>query len=256
MTSSPRVNILGVGVNAVCMADALDALDGWINQRQPHYVCCAPAHAVMECVDHPDLRPVYNQSGLTTPDGMPIAWLIRWAGHKQVERVYGPDLLLAACEYGLERGWRHYFYGGATGIPERLVEKLRARFPALCVAGVESPPFRELDALEQAAATQRIRGAGTDILWVGLGSPRQERWMAANVDLLGVPVLVGVGAAFDFLSENKRQAPRWMQRSGLEWLFRLFSEPRRLWKRYILGYPRFVVLVLLQKMGLKRYPLE
>jgi N-acetylglucosaminyldiphosphoundecaprenol N-acetyl-beta-D-mannosaminyltransferase len=251
-----RVNILGVGVHAIRIADALRVMQAWIEQRQANYVCCAPAHAIMECYDHPDLRPVYNHSGLTTPDGMPIVWLVRWAGHKQVARVYGPDLLLAACQDGLERGWRHYFYGGAPGVPERLVQRLRDRFPELQVTGIESPPFRELDTAEQADAVERIRAAQADILWLGLGSPRQERWMAANVEQLGVPVQVGVGAAFDFLSGNKPQAPRWMQRSGLEWLFRLFSEPRRLWKRYLLGYPRFVTLVLLQKMGLKRYPLE
>lgn len=254
----PWVNILGVGIHAIRIANALEAMHGWIEERRSHYICCAPAHAIMECHDHPDLRPVYNHSGLTTPDGMPVVWLIRWAGHKDVERVYGPDLLLAACAYGLARGWRHYFYGGAPGIPERLVECLRTRFPALQVAGLESPPFRELTPEEQVEALQRIRGAQADILWVGLGSPRQERWMAQQVsEQPGLaPVLVGVGAAFDFLSGNKPQAPRWMQRSGLEWLFRLFSEPKRLWKRYLLGYPRFVALVLLQKIGLKRYPLE
>ena len=240
--------ILHTRVDAVNMPAALARIRGWIAARDPHYVCCAPAHAIMEAYDHPELRPVFAGSGMTTPDGMAVVWLLRWKGHAGVERVYGPDLLLAACADGVERGVRHYFYGGAPGVAEALVERLSARYPGLLVAGVDSPPFRPLSAAEDAAAVERIRAAAPDMLWVGIGSPRQEQWMAAHVDGLGVPVLVGVGAAFDFLSGRKPQAPRWMQRSGLEWLFRLISEPRRLWRRY-LQYPRFAGLVLLQALG-------
>ncbi|HQF61006.1 MAG TPA: WecB/TagA/CpsF family glycosyltransferase [Anaerolineaceae bacterium] len=256
MKLPPRVNLLGVGVHPICMADALSAIQTWIASRQPHYICLTPAHAIMECVDHPELRPIYNHSGLTTPDGMAIVWLLRAAGHPTVERVYGPDLLAAACQAGLEPGWRHYFYGGAPGVPEQLSASLSARFPGLQVCGTCSPPFRPLTDTESQAMQAEIQSAHPDILWVGIGSPRQERWMSAWVNCLDVPVLVGVGAAFDFLSGIKPQAPRWIQRSGLEWLFRLFSEPSRLWRRYLLGYPRFVVLILLQALGLRRTPLE
>jgi N-acetylglucosaminyldiphosphoundecaprenol N-acetyl-beta-D-mannosaminyltransferase len=252
----PRGNVLGVAVSAINMADALAALRGWVERRETHYVCVTPAHAVMACVDQPDLRLIYNQSGLTTPDGMPIVWLLRRAGFKQVERVYGPDLMLASCGALRQVGCRHYFYGGAPGVAEKLAARLSAQFPGLQVVGLESPPFRELSPVEDAAVVARIRAAQADIVWVGIGSPRQERWMSAHVQALQAPALVGVGAAFDFLSGAKPQAPRWMQRSGLEWLFRLASEPGRLWKRYLLNYPRFVALVLLQELGLKRFPID
>lgn len=248
----PRANILGVQVSAIRMADALEAFGQWIDGRQAKYVCVTPAHAVMACWDDPELRPIYNNSGLTTPDGMAIVWLLHWSGYRQVERVYGPDLLLAACEKSIQAGWRHYFYGGAPGVAEALAHRLEQKFPGLKVAGMESPPFGDLTAEQDEAACARIRQSGADIVWVGLGSPKQEAWMASHVDRVGAPVLVGVGAAFDFLSGRKPQAPRWIQRSGLEWLFRLLSEPGRLWKRYLLGYPRFVVLVLLQRLGLIR----
>ncbi|HWR66604.1 MAG TPA: WecB/TagA/CpsF family glycosyltransferase [Bellilinea sp.] len=225
-------------------------MQSWIERREPNFVCCVPAHAVMEAYDHPELRKVYAESGLNTPDGMAIVWLLRQAGHKQVERVYGPDLLLAACEFGLERGWRHYFYGGTPEAVEGLVTSLRAKFNGLQVAGEESPPFRVLTEFETEEASTRIWSTTPDIVWVGLGSPKQEQWMHDQVAKLNVPVLVGVGAAFDFLSGVKQQAPRWMRRTGLEWLHRLVSEPGRLWKRYLLGYPRFVWLVLMERLGL------
>ncbi len=184
---------------------------------------------------------------------MPVVWMLRWQGFKNVQRVYGPDLLQAACARSLETGWRHYFYGGAPQVAEKLKDKLCADYPGLQVVGMESPPFRPLTAEEDEDAVQRIRQARPDIVWVGLGAPRQDFWMAEHLDRLGVPVLVGVGAAFDFLSGAKPQAPLWMRRSGLEWLFRLATEPRRLWRRYLIGNPRFLYLCLLQRLGLKRF---
>jgi N-acetylglucosaminyldiphosphoundecaprenol N-acetyl-beta-D-mannosaminyltransferase len=207
----------------------------------------------MECYDYPDLRDIYNHSGLTTPDGMAIVWLLRAKGFRDVERVYGPDLMRAVCQKGVERGYRHYFYGGAPGVGEKLAAVLQQQNPGLQVVGVDSPPFRKLTTLEIEAERMRIQTAHPDIVWVGIGSPRQEIWMSEQIGWLNVPVLVGVGAAFDFLSGNKRQAPAWVQRSGLEWFYRLASEPRRLWRRYLLGYPRFVVLVVLQALGLLRF---
>lgn len=252
----PRGSILGVKVSAINMEMALGQMALWILSRQKGYVCVTPAHAIMDCYDQPELRRIYNHSGLTTPDGMAVVWLLRWLGHQQVERVYGPDLLLAACEHFVESGVRHYFYGAEPGVAERLAARLKEQIPGLVVAGIESPPFRALTAEEDDAVAERIRAASPDIVWVGIGSPRQEMWMAEHLDRLDVPVLVGVGAAFDFLSGNKPQAPRWMQRSGLEWLFRLASEPVRLWRRYVLGYPLFVVLVTLQMLGLRKFPGE
>lgn len=249
----PRGNILGVNVSAIDIPLALSCVDAWIQSRQPHYVCVTPAHSVMDCYDHPPLREIFNRSGLTTPDGMAIVWLLRAKGFHFVERVYGPDLMKAVCRQGVEKAYRHYFYGGAPGVGEKLAGVLEQQFPGLQMVGVDSPPFRKLTEPEIETEQARIRASRPDIVWVGIGSPRQEVWMSENIDRLNVPVLVGVGAAFDFLSGSKKQAPGWVQRSGLEWLYRLVSEPRRLWRRYLLGYPRFVVLVALQALGLLRF---
>ena len=175
-----------------------------------------------------EMRRIHEGAGLVTPDGMPLVWMAHLLGHSRVERVYGPDLLLACCEMSTRRGYRHFFYGGAPGVGERLAARLEARFPGLSVAGLYSPPFRPLTPEEDAALVDRIDAARPDIVWVGLSTPKQERWMAAHVGRLQAPVLVGVGAAFDFHAGVKRQAPRWMRRSGLEWSFRLMTEPRRL----------------------------
>jgi N-acetylglucosaminyldiphosphoundecaprenol N-acetyl-beta-D-mannosaminyltransferase len=252
---SKRVNILGVGVNTLNMRQTLDIIRDWIDTQQPQYVCVTPAHAIMSCINNIGLRTIYNCSGLTTPDGMSIVWLLWWYGYKDVERVYGPDLLLAACKQFLREDCRHYFYGGAPCVAELLAKKLRLRFPGLKVVGTASPPFRQLTLEEEQIYVDKIRNANPDIVWVGIGSPRQEKWMHEVLDVLNGPVLVGVGAAFDFLSGNKPQASTWIQRIGMEWLFRLLNEPRRLWRRYI-QYPKFVWLVLLQRLGITHYPME
>jgi N-acetylglucosaminyldiphosphoundecaprenol N-acetyl-beta-D-mannosaminyltransferase len=187
---------------------------------------------------------------------MPLVWLSRLQGFHHVERVYGPDLMLALCERLAAKGYRHFFYGGAEGVPEQLASVLQKRFPGLQVAGTFSPPFRSLTADEDDRIVQMINAAAPDIVWVGLSTPKQERWMAGHRERLTAPVLIGVGAAFDFLTGRKPQAPRWMQRAGLEWLFRLLTEPRRLWRRYLINNPLFVALVVLQALGVRRYGLE
>ena len=256
MGEIPRVNILGVGISAINMAMALETVEKWITERSPHYVCVTPVHSVMDCQRNPELRHIQNASGLSTPDGMPLVWLSRLKGFRHVERVYGPDLMLALCERSAAKGYRHFFYGGAEGVPEQLASVLQKRFPGLQVAGTFSPPFRPLTPDEDEQVVQIINKAAPDIVWVGLGSPKQEYWMAEHVGRLTAPVLIGVGAAFDFLTGRKPQAPRWMQRAGLEWLFRLLTEPRRLWRRYLINNPLFVALVVLQALGVRRYGLE
>ena len=251
--SYPRGNILGVHVNAIRMSDALDALSSWIETRQPHYVCVTPAYSVLQGHDDLDLRRIYNTSGLTTPDGAPVTWILQWKGFKHVERVYGPDLMAAVCGCSVEHCWTHYFYGGSPAVLDRLQERLHQRYPGIRIAGMDAPPFRPLTPEEDEEGVERIRAAAPDILWIGLGAPRQDRWMAEHIDRLNGPVLVGVGAAFDFLSGQKPQAPKWMQRNGLEWIFRLASEPGRLWRRYLLGNPRFIWLVFLQAIGVLKF---
>lgn len=251
-----RVNILGVGISAITMQQAVNQVTRWIDSRTCRYISVCTVHTVMECQRDESMRRAVNGAGLATPDGMPLVWLSHWWGHSPVTRVYGPDLMLALCQLSVERGYSHYFYGGAAGIPELLAENLQRRFPHLKVAGAYSPPFRPLTSNEQAQIISQINQAAPDIIWVGLGTPKQDLWMAAQRPQLTAPLLIGVGAAFDFHTGRIPQAPRWMQQSGLEWLFRLWQEPRRLWYRYLVYNPLFIALVLAQVLGLRRYSPE
>lgn len=251
-----RVNILGVGISAINMQMAVETIEGWIASREQHFVCVTTVNEVVQCQSDPALRETINRSGLVTPDGMPLVWLSRWQGFAHVDRVYGPDLMLAACARSVATQYRHFFYGGTEGVVGELVQRLSGRFPGLQIAGTYAPPFRPLSVEEDTAAVDMINASNPDIVWVGMGGAKQNRWMASHVGRLKAPVLVGVGAAFDFHAGRKKQAPRWMQRNGLEWLYRLSQEPRRLWRRYLLSNPLFVLLVTLQIVGLRRYSLS
>ena len=243
------VNILGVNVSAINMRMALDTLDRWIARREPNYVCITGVHGLTESWRDPSLREIHNRAGLVTPDGMPLVWWSRMAGYRHVERVYGPDLMLAFCEFSQRRGYSHFLYGGAPGVAEKLAERLQAKFPAIRIAGTYTPPFRPLSVEEDAQAIAQINSVHPDLVWVGLSTPKQERWMAEHVGRIHAPALLGVGAAFDFLAGVKRQAPRWMRQSGFEWMFRLATEPRRLWRRYLVNNSIFTGLMLLHLLG-------
>ena len=248
-----RVNILGVGVGAVNLDTAMEIIDGWIARREKQYATLTNVHCVMECQASEEVRRVHNNAGLVNPDGVPLVWVCRLLGHANVGRVYGPDLLEAMCAKSAETGYRHFFYGGAEGVAQHLGNELQRRYPGLAVAGAHSPPLRGFGEMEEDAVIEAINATGPDIVWVGLGAPKQEQWMADHRHRLSAPALIGVGAAFDFLTGRKPQAPRFMQRSGTEWIFRLCTEPRRLWLRYLKYNPLFVLLVLAQILGLKRY---
>jgi N-acetylglucosaminyldiphosphoundecaprenol N-acetyl-beta-D-mannosaminyltransferase len=250
-----RANILGVGVSAINMGDALRTIEDWIGKREEHYVCITGVHGIMESQRDERLRQIHNAAGLVTPDGMPLVWLSRFQGFRRVSRVYGPDLMLACCAASHRGGYRHFLYGGGPGVVERLAEKLRGRFEGLRIVGSYSPPFRALTPSEDEAVVRHINDATPDIVWVGLSTPTQERWMGEHLGRVHAPVMVGVGAAFDFNAGLKRQAPSWMQAGGLEWLFRLSSEPRRLWRRYLRNNPRFVWYALRQILGIDHYEL-
>jgi N-acetylglucosaminyldiphosphoundecaprenol N-acetyl-beta-D-mannosaminyltransferase len=239
----PRVDVLGVGISAIDLDMALDEIESWITAGEQHYVCVTGVHGVMESQADAELRRIHNASGLTTPDGMPLVWAGRHAGAKTMRRVYGPDLMLALCERAAVRGWRSFFYGGKAGVAELLAERLTTRFAGLRVVGTYSPPFRPLTQAEDAALIERLDQAAPELVWVGLSTPKQERWMAAHVGRIRAPVLLGVGAAFDIHAGTLAQAPVWMQRRGLEWAYRLFREPRRLWRRYVSMIPRFMLAI-------------
>jgi N-acetylglucosaminyldiphosphoundecaprenol N-acetyl-beta-D-mannosaminyltransferase len=254
VTDTPRrVNVLGVGVSAITMADTLATIDQWIGTRVPRYVCVTGVHGVMESQADPSLRDIHNRAGLVTPDGMPMVWIAWLRGHRHVQRVYGPDLMLACCEASISKGYRHFFYGGGPGVAEQLAKRLAERFEGLQIVGTWTPPFRDLTAAEEEAMLDQIASSKPDIVWVGLSTPKQERWMVRYIDRLPAAVLIGVGAAFDIHAGLKKQAPRWMQRSGLEWFFRLATEPRRLSRRYLVNNPRFMWRLLLQLSGAVRY---
>lgn len=245
-----RGNILGVGISAVNMESAIATIERWIEKRERNYVLAVAAHPIVDSQRDPELRRIYNRAGMVTPDGMPLAWILRMMGFRQVDRVYGPDLMLAMCERSLKRGYKHFLYGGwPPEVTGRLAAKLRERFPGLRIVGEHTPPFRPLTPEEDQAEIQKINAADPDIVWCGLGGHKQEYWTSSHIDRLNAPVLIGVGAAFDFHSGVKKQAPRWMMRAGLEWFFRLLTEPKRLWRRYLLGNPEFLALVVRQALG-------
>ncbi len=252
----PRVNILGVGVSAISMAEAVDHSAGLVERGGRGYVCVTGVHGIMEAQADPSLRDTLNGSFLTTPDGMPTVWLGHARGFRSMTRVYGPDYMLALSEAGVARGFRHFLYGGRPGVAEKLKASLLARFPGMDIVGTYTPPFRPLTDCEERALAADLLQARADILWVGLSTPKQERFMRQYHDRLPVKLMVGVGAAFDLLSGNLDEAPNWMKRAGLQWLYRLIKEPRRLWRRYLTNNPRFVFLAGLQLAGLRRYALS
>ena len=241
--SDDRTDILGVGVSAINLDDAVAIIEGWIGQETRNYVCVTGVHGIMESRSNEMLRQVYNRAGMSTPDGMPLVWLSRLRGKPHVQRVYGPDLMRSLTKLSALRGYRQFYYGGAEGVADKLRQALVAGYPGLEVVGTLCPPFRQLTDDEDAAVVGAINAARPDIVWVGLGAPKQELWMASHLGRVEAPVMIGVGAAFDFLAGLKPQAPLWMQSSGLEWLFRLCSEPRRLWRRYAKIVPGFLFLV-------------
>jgi N-acetylglucosaminyldiphosphoundecaprenol N-acetyl-beta-D-mannosaminyltransferase len=198
----------------------------------------------MECRRSEAVLAAHRGAGLVACDGMPLVWSGRWAGIKTTERVYGPDFLLAFSERARDRGWRSFYFGGAPGVPERLAARLAGRFPGLVTAGSFSPPFGRRLEDESDEAIQLINASQPDIVWVGLSTPKQELWMAHHRERLEASALLGVGAAFDIHTGRVPQAPRWMQRSGLEWVFRLGVEPRRLASRYLRNNPQFISAII------------
>jgi N-acetylglucosaminyldiphosphoundecaprenol N-acetyl-beta-D-mannosaminyltransferase len=252
-SEAARVNILGVGVSALNMELALRRTESLLDRGEHGYVCVTGVHGIMEAQGDEGFRDILNRSFLTTPDGMPTVWIGRVHGFKHMERVYGPDYMLGLCERSVARGYRHFLYGGKPGVAEELREELTRRFPGLQIVGTYTPPFRPLTSAEEDDLRAQLKDSQADVLWCGLSTPKQERFMAAYSDRLPVKLMVGVGAAFDLLSGNLDEAPDWMKKAGLQWLYRLIKEPRRLWRRYLLNNPKFTWLIFLQLTGLKGF---
>jgi N-acetylglucosaminyldiphosphoundecaprenol N-acetyl-beta-D-mannosaminyltransferase len=248
----PAFEVAGVRINAMRVADIVEVVDDWIRSGRRDYIVLTGAHGVVEMQDDEELRAINNAAGLTTPDGMPIVWLGKLAGHREIEKVYAPDIMNAVFAASPARGWRHFLYGGKEGVAEDLAVKLRERYPGIAIVGTNCPPFRPLTSVEVDAVAAEIDRSGADIVWCGLGCPKQERWMATFRPRVRASVLIGVGAGFDFLSGRAPLAPRWVQRSGFEWLYRLASEPKRLWPRYSRVVPRFLYYVAADALRRRR----
>jgi N-acetylglucosaminyldiphosphoundecaprenol N-acetyl-beta-D-mannosaminyltransferase len=251
-----RVNILGVGVSAVNMEVALRQTETLLDRGEKGYVCVTGVHGIMEAQSDEAFRDILNHSFLTTPDGMPTVWLGRIHGFKDMNRVYGPDYMANLCERSVARGYKHFLYGGKPGVAEELRAELTRRFPGLQIVGTYTPPFRPLNSDEENDLRSQLETSQADVLWCGLSTPKQERFISSYYDRMPVKLMVGVGAAFDLLSGNLDEAPDWMKRSGLQWLYRLIKEPRRLWRRYLLNNPKFAWLTLLQLTGLRGFRLS
>ena len=260
-----RSNVLGVGISPLNVPLAADLVsEAAARPGFTGFVTVTGVHGVMESQRDPELRHIHNRSFLSTPDGMPMVWLARWNGFEETSRVYGPDLMLEVFRRSAGSGETHYFFGGADGVAETLKEKLGERFPKAQVVGTMTPPFRPLNEEEENALVKELQEKQPHFFWVGLSTPKQERFMHGFLqkfpDLTkgwdhGM-VLFGGGAAFDFHAGYVKQAPKWVQRSGLEWLFRLGADPKRLWKRYAVNNPAFIRAIIPQMMDLRQYPLE
>lgn len=235
----PSRRILGMRVDATSYHGATDRVLQWARSGESRYVCIATVHMVMEGFDNPEYQRIVNDADMVTSDGVPLVWGLKLLGASEATRVYGPQLTPEVCARAADEGVPVGFIGGTEEVLNVLRANLQSRFPQLRIAYSWSPPFRPLTPEEEREAVRRIKLSGARIMFVGLGCPKQERWMHRYRDLIPMPML-GVGAAFDFLAGKKSQAPRFMQRLGLEWLFRLATEPRRLWHRYLYHNPRFV----------------
>jgi N-acetylglucosaminyldiphosphoundecaprenol N-acetyl-beta-D-mannosaminyltransferase len=253
---SERVNVLGVGVDPIDMDEAIRILATQIKEEKKGYVCLAGVHGIMEAQRDPGLLSIFADALLVAPDGMPTVWL-GWArGFSRMKRVFGPDLMIEIFAREEFRDCAHFLCGGAPGVGERLREEMLRRFPHARILGVYSPPFRKMTAEEERELAATVRSLQPDIIWIGISTPKQERFMARYLPKLDTKLMIGVGAAFLYHTGMIRDSPEWVKRAGMQWLHRLFQEPARLWKRYLLNNPRFVLCAFLQLLGVKKYTLK
>lgn len=251
----PVANVLGVGVHAVNMESAVACITGAIAGQHKGYVCVTGVHGVMEAQRDPQVRRALAESMLVVPDGMPTVWIGRLQGHQKMQRVFGPDLMLEVCERSVESGFSHFFYGGKPGVADELAATLTRKFPGMKIAGTYTPPFRPLSAIENLELQDRVKRLDPDIVWVGLSTPKQEKFMAESIAHLNCRVMIGVGAAFDLHTGKLKDSPPWIKSAGLQWLHRLYQEPSRLWKRYLINNLGFIARITLQLLKVRTYNL-
>jgi N-acetylglucosaminyldiphosphoundecaprenol N-acetyl-beta-D-mannosaminyltransferase len=254
MSTLSKHYLLGVGLTPTSYGLVLETCHDWIQARESmpvgHYIVLLNVHSVMTAFFDPVYRQILNGASIGATDGVPLAWALRAAGYRKQPRVYGPDLMLVLCEQAAVLGHRVYLYGGREGVLDVLKKNLFKRFPGLSITGTYAPPFRPLTPEEDRRCVDDIIASGADIVFVGIGAPKQEKWMFEHAARLPGVIMLGVGAAFDFHAGRILQAPAWMQRYGLEWFFRLLMEPRRLWKRYLLN-PLFLLCWGLEALGVR-----
>lgn len=243
-----RVSILGVGVHALNPALALALIESRVRSGKKGYVCVTGVHGIMEAQSDPAFKTILNESFLTTPDGMPTVWIGQSQGHTQMKRVYGPDLMLSVCQASVTSGFTHFLYGGQEGVAELLKKTLEAKFPGIRVVGTYTPPFRPLSADEQTSLAAEFSRSKPDYVWVGLSTPKQERFMSEYLPKLETKVMFGVGAAFDILTGRIQDAPAWVKRIGMQWFHRMLQDPKRLAPRYLSVNPRFVATYLASRL--------
>lgn len=250
--NTPRVTIGALQVDAVDLQSTVELVGSWIENRTRQYLCFCNIRSVAQSSRDPHLNQAYAHAALVVPDGMPLVWILKMFGFAAVTRVYGPDFVLAFCQHSSGKNWRHAFYGGSPGIADSMAHALHSKYPHLQIAGTWSPPFRDLSPQEEQRYISEINETKPDILWVGLGCPKQEKWIARNRAQLNAPVLAGVGYAFDVHSGIAQQAPPWMRQNGLEWFFRSLQKPSRIWSHLVVDGS--IILRLALQTLLERQP--
>ncbi len=252
---SQRVNVLGVGITPLRAEEMMQLMASAIAQNAKGYICVTGVHGVMEAQTDHGLRSIINKSLLTTADGRPTVWVGWLQGFRRMTQVTGPDLMLHVCAESARKGYTHFFYGGDVGVAEQLKTNLEQRFPGLRVVGTYTPPFRPLNPEEQKELQELVARLKPDMFWVGLSTPKQERFMDEYLPKLDTKLMIGVGAAFDIHTGRIKDSPDWLQAMGLQWVHRMCQEPRRLWKRYLYNNPRFILRITSQLLGLRKYEL-